>query len=85
MGYCSGMAFRKVGKFVGFVIGCGEYRRKIINNNSINDYLDQSKISNHSSLSQFQASSVYRRRKTMDTSTSTGIRSEGMQLNHWTW
>jgi len=23
MGYCSGMAFRKVGKFVGFVIGCG--------------------------------------------------------------
>jgi len=25
MGYCSGMAFRRVGKFMGLVIGVGEY------------------------------------------------------------
>ena len=25
MGYCSGMAFRRVGKFFGLVIGVGEY------------------------------------------------------------
>lgn len=30
MGYCSGMAFRRVGKFFGLVIGVGEYFAEIL-------------------------------------------------------
>ena len=89
MGYCSGMAFRKAGKVVGVVIGVGKKLKIVCSIRSISPSENSCRLILLPFLAIFLSdekdSWAYRRRRIWDTLMSTGIKSETMPLDHWTW